>query len=78
MDEELILVLKKLRKEKYDLSIKIENLKHFIGSKKWEKLPAIELFLLDIQLNIMESYNNILTTRTALIENRFFNDKEGE
>ena len=75
MEEELIL-LKKLKKEKYELSIKIANLKHFIGSKKWEKLPAIEIFLLDIQLKIMESYNNILTTRSVLIDNRLFNNKE--
>mgnify|MGYP003290381903 CR=1 FL=1 len=75
MSEEM-LVLKRLRKEKYDLSLKIVSLKNFIGTKKWEKLPAIEVFLLDIQLKTMEVYHNILSTRFVLIENRFFNNKE--
>ena len=56
-------LLIKLRKERMELTIKISNLEKFRGSKEWNNLSAYHKQLLDIQLNAMRTYREVLIGR---------------
>ena len=61
-------IIKKLYKEKNDLLYKIFKLRNFIGTEKWEKIGSTQAYLLDIQLNTMKAYNDILSARIYFLE----------
>lgn len=61
-------LLIKLRKERMELSGKINNLEKFRGSKEWDNLSFYHKQLLDIQLNAMRTYREVLIGRCLDIE----------
>lgn len=61
-------LLIKLRKERMELTGKISNLEKFRGSKEWNELSVYHKELLDIQLNAMRTYREVLIGRCIDIE----------
>ena len=66
-NEELLL---KLRKERMELTGKINKLVKFRGTVEWNKLTATHKQLLDIQLEAMKTYSEALTGRCIEIQER--------
>ena len=73
-NEELLL---KLRKERMELTGKINKLVEFRGSVEWNNLSVNHKQLLDIQLKAMETYREALIGRCLDIEEKL-NDKSEE
>lgn len=74
-------LLIKLRKERMELTGKISNLEKFRGSKEWNELSVYHKELLDIQLDAMRTYREVLIGRCIDIEmilDRENNPKENE
>lgn len=63
-------LLMKLRKERMELTSKINNLVKFRGTDEWNKLTATHKQLLDIQLEAMKTYSEALTGRCIEIQER--------
>lgn len=62
-------VLNELRKERFDLIQKMNKILDFQNNtKEFYKLGSMASQLLDTQLNIMDSYKEILTARIILLE----------
>lgn len=64
------IVLNELRKERFDLVQKMNKIRDFKlnNTKEFLKLGSMTCQLLDTQLNIMDSYKEILTARIILLE----------
>lgn len=71
--EELLI---KLRREKMELFGKIKRLESFRGTDEWKTLSVAHKQLLDIQLNAMKTYLEVLVARCVDIEMNL--DKESE
>lgn len=69
-------LLMKLRKERMELTGKINNLVKFRGTDEWNKLTATHKQLLDIQLEAMKTYSEALTGRCIEIQERMSEQKE--
>ena len=63
-------LLMKLRKERMELTSKINNLVRFRGTDEWNKLTSTHKQLLDIQLEAMKTYSEALTGRCIEIQER--------
>ena len=61
---------KRVIEEKEQLDIKISKLDVFIGSDKFRELEIVEKTLLEIQIERMERYSNILSQRIKLFKNK--------
>lgn len=71
-------LLMKLRKERMELTGKINNLVKFRGTVEWNKLTATHKQLLDIQLEAMKTYSEALTGRCIEIQERAEQEKKNE
>lgn len=69
-------LLIKLRKERMELTVKINKLVEFRGSVEWNSLSVNHKQLLDIQLKAMETYRETLIGRCIDIEMNL--DKENK
>lgn len=63
-------LLMKLRKERMELTGKINNLVKFRETDEWNKLTSTHKQLLDIQLEAMKTYAEALTGRCIEIQER--------
>lgn len=63
-------LLIKLRKERMELTSKINNLIQFRGTVEWHNLTSTHKQLLDIQLEAMKTYAEALTGRCIEIQER--------
>lgn len=63
-------LLMKLRKERMELTNKINKLVKFRGTDEWNKLTSTHKQLLDIQLEAMKTYSEALTGRCIEIQER--------
>lgn len=61
-------LLFKLRKERFELTGKIRKLEEFRGTEEWNKLTVYHKELLDIQLNAMKTYLEVLVARCIDIQ----------
>lgn len=61
-------LLFKLRKERLELTGKMRKLEEFRGTEEWNKLTVHHKELLDIQLNAMKTYLEVLVARCLDIE----------
>lgn len=61
-------ILFNLRLERNDLSNKISALTKFRETEEWRKLSTAHKSLLDVQLEIMKSYAEVLTARLVDIK----------
>lgn len=61
-------LLFKLRKERLELTGKMRKLEEFRGTEEWSKLTVYHKELLDIQLNAMKTYLEVLVARCIDIE----------
>ena len=57
----------RLVNEQFELQEKINKLKPFIESENFEKVDKYQQKLLKEQIEVMESYNNILIERLLLL-----------
>lgn len=70
-------LLMKLRKERFELSRKIIKLERFRETKEWNELSLNHKELLDIQINAMRTYQEILIARCLDIQQEIIkNEKE--
>ena len=68
-------ILIKLRKERLELTNKINKLVKFRGTDEWNKLTSTHKQLLDIQLEAMKTYSEALTGRCIEIQERMAEQK---
>lgn len=61
-------LLFKLRKERLELTGKMRKLEEFRSTEEWNKLTVHHKELLDIQLNAMKTYLEVLVARCLDIE----------
>ena len=61
-------LLFKLKKERLELTGKMRKLEEFRGTDEWNKLTVNHKELLDIQLNAMKTYLEVLVARCLDIE----------
>ena len=69
-------ILMDLRKERMELTSKINNLVKFRGTDNWNKLTSTHKQLLDIQLEAMKTYSEALTGRCIELQERMIEQKE--
>ena len=60
-------LINKLREELLDLNGKILKILNFQGTVEWHYLPSYQKHLLNIQVQAMKTYAEILNTRIDLI-----------
>ena len=60
----------RLVQEKYELDKKIERLDLFIKSENFNKIDAIQMSLLEIQILTMKTYSKILNERIVYLNAR--------
>lgn len=53
----------RLETEKAELSEKLEKLRDFIASEKFQEIDAVQMTLLNIQVKAMETYSQCLLER---------------
>ena len=58
-------IINKLKKENFELLIKIRNLEEFMFSEEWKELSISQKCLLDIQLQSMRTYKECLCARIS-------------
>lgn len=58
----------RLQDEKQQLDEKREKLEAFVGSEVFTKIDARQMSLLNIQLQIMDSYSQVLTERLTILD----------
>lgn len=63
--------------ELLDLNAKILKLLEFQGTLEWHFLPSYQKHLLNIQLQAMKTYSEILNTRVDLIGYELKEDNNG-
>lgn len=67
IEEDYTELINKLREELKDLNAKIIKILNFQGTLEWHYLPSYQKHLLNIQLQAMKTYSEILNTRVDLI-----------
>lgn len=72
----MVELLIKLSRERLELTGKIKRLEEFRGTDEWNKLTVYHKELLDIQLNAMKTYLEVLVARFIDIEMNL--DKKSE
>ena len=71
-------ILMDLRKERMELTSKINNLVKFRGTDNCNKLTSTHKQLLDIQLEAMKTYSEALTGRCIELQERTVYEKKNE
>lgn len=61
-------LIKKLRKESYEVNSRLKKLKDFLNSDKVDSVSAKQIDLMYLQKYIMQSYRNILILRMNELE----------
>lgn len=71
-------LLFKLRKERLELTGKMRKLEEFRGTEEWNKLTVYHKELLDIQLNAMKTYLEVLVARCLDIEMGLYKENKSK
>lgn len=71
-------LLFKLRKERLELTGKMRKLEEFRGTDEWNKLTVNHKKLLDIQLNAMKTYLDVLVARCLDIEMNLYKQNKSK
>ena len=58
----------RLIEEKEQLNERIEKLESFVGSDKFSSISAVQQSLLNVQLQSMRTYSQVLVERIAWVE----------
>ncbi len=64
-----------LKKEKAEISNKLQNLRNFKDSENFKKISADQMTLLNIQEKAMKTYSQCLLERIARMESDFENSE---
>lgn len=67
MKKDIITIVEKLSKERFELFCKVKKLEEFRYSTDWNKLSLNNKYLLDIQLQSMRTYMECLNARISNI-----------